>query len=186
MMRMKLGVTAAIVGAVLAFPGVSGAAPRTQDSVLLTGGPGHAGPGNFFTIFTINATSGPSGEDPTGQVDFRVIPFNFAIAGPVSCLAVRGNTATINFSDQTFGIDTVQVADNQPDTFDAAPTGRASTDCSPLPPSGSGGPLSGADITVVDAPSLPTAKNQCQNGGWRRFGFKNQGRCIRSVKHGPM
>lgn len=30
-----------------------------------------------------------------------------------------------------------------------------------------------------------TSKNQCRNGGWRDFGFKNQGQCIQSVdKHG--
>jgi hypothetical protein len=38
---------------------------------------------------------------------------------------------------------------------------------------------------VVDAPPFPTAKNQCKNGGWKQFGFKNQGQCIRFVNHGP-
>jgi hypothetical protein len=34
-------------------------------------------------------------------------------------------------------------------------------------------------------PVLPTTKDQCKHGGWRQFGFKNQGQCIRFVKHGP-
>ena len=35
-------------------------------------------------------------------------------------------------------------------------------------------------------PVLPTTKSQCKKGGWRSFDrFKNQGQCIRFVKHGP-
>ena len=82
-------------------------------------------------------------------------------------------------------ITTVQVTDNQPDTFDAIPTGRAPTDCSPLAPTGFGGPVSQGDITVVEAPPLPTSKDQCKNGGWRDFGvFKNQGDCVSFVATG--
>jgi DNA-binding beta-propeller fold protein YncE len=32
---------------------------------------------------------------------------------------------------------------------------------------------------------VPTTKEQCRHGGWKQFGFKNQGQCIRFVKHGP-
>jgi hypothetical protein len=34
-------------------------------------------------------------------------------------------------------------------------------------------------------PVIPTSKEQCKNGGWRAFGFKNQGQCIKAVNHGP-
>jgi hypothetical protein len=27
---------------------------------------------------------------------------------------------------------------------------------------------------VIDAQPLPTTKDQCKNGGWKQFGFKNQ------------
>ena len=124
---------------------------------------------------------------------------SFQLGGPVTCLAVSGNTATLNFLDQLgtapFGITTVHVIDNGPpglidvDVFDAIPTGRAPTDCSPLPPTGFGGGLtqSGADITVVDAPPLPTSKDQCKSGGWRNYGtaFKNQDQCVAFVERGP-
>ncbi len=40
-------------------------------------------------------------------------------------------------------------------------------------------------VAVSPTPRVPTSKDQCKHGGWRQFGFKNQGRCIRSVKHGP-
>ena len=35
---------------------------------------------------------------------------------------------------------------------------------------------------MVDAPPLPTSKDQCKNGGWRTYGvFKNQGDCVSFV-----
>jgi hypothetical protein len=41
------------------------------------------------------------------------------------------------------------------------------------------------DIVVVDAPALPTSRDQCKNGGWRNFpGFTNQGACVRFVATG--
>ena len=186
MIRRKLIVTAAVVAGALALPGVSGAQPpppSAQDSVVLTA-PGASPVAGEFILFTINATSGPSGENPTGQVSFWVFGGVLQIGGPVTCLAVNGNTATINIRDQgslSGAIVTIQVVDDQPDTFDAIPNVRAPTDCSPLPPSGLGGPLSTGDITVVDAPPLPTTKAQCKNGGWRQFGFKNQGLCVAFV-----
>jgi len=41
--------------------------------------------------------------------------------------------------------------------------------------------------SVLDAPEpvRPTRKSQCKKGGWRQFGFRNQGQCIRFVQHGP-
>lgn len=195
MTRRALLAAAAVVAAVVALPADAGAQAPTQDSVVLTGGPGQA---FQETVIALDATSGPSGEHPSGQVRFDAI--GFQLGGPVTCLAVTGNSAIINFQNQLtagFGITTVHVVDNQPgnvngdpDVFDAIPTGRAATDCSPLPPTGFGGGLEGADIAVVDAPPLPpspTAKDQCRNGGWRDFGamFKNQGQCVALVERGP-
>jgi hypothetical protein len=38
------------------------------------------------------------------------------------------------------------------------------------------------DVVVTDTVPLPTAKDQCKNGGWRNFpGFKNQGDCVSFV-----
>ena len=184
-MRRALLVLVAV--AALVFPAASFAQVPGLDSVSLSG---IATAGNF-SVSTLSATSGPSGENPSGQVAFTVFG-SLSLAGPVTCLAVDGNTATLNFQDQVggFGITTVQVTDNQPDTFDALPVGRAPTDCSPLPPSGLGGPLfppreGGGNITVVDAPPLPTSKDQCKNGGWRTYGiFRNQGDCVSFVAAG--
>ena len=110
----------------------------------------------------------------------------------MTCLAVTGNSAVINVQDTgpgpprgpgLFGIVTVFVVDSQPDIFDAAPTGRAPTDCSPVSPTSFAGPLI-SDITVVDA-QVPTTKDQCKGDVWKQFGFKNQGQCIAFVNHGP-
>jgi hypothetical protein len=32
-------------------------------------------------------------------------------------------------------------------------------------------------------PELPTSKEDCLNGGWEQYGFKNQGECIAWVNH---
>jgi len=196
-MKLKLILTTAIVGGVLALPSVSSAAPApTQDSVAQTAGPGvvettvtDPNTGQTFRvtilIFDLNATSGPSGENPSGLVSFDFGPL--AVSGPVTCLAVSGNSATINFQQQldfdAGAILTVQVLDNQPDTFNFSLTNREPTDCSPLPIPGL--PLvSGGSITVVDAQPVPTTKDQCKGGGWKQFGFKNEGLCIAFVNHG--
>ena len=182
MRRCVLGVVAAL-GIAFATPGASGA-QTPQDSVTLTGGPAHAG---FITLLGLEATSGPAGEHPTGEVRFEVFDDSFAFAGPVTCLAVSGHTAIINFQDQISGLGNVKVlaVDGQPDSFDLLGFGQAPTDCSPLPPPSIGGPLSGGDITITDAPPLPTSKDQCKNGGWKTYGvFKNQGDCVSFVATG--
>jgi hypothetical protein len=188
---MKLIFATAIAGTALALPSVSSAAPPAptfQDSVTLTGGPAIAAPS---MIFSLNATSEPNGEDPSGQAAFTVaIPSGsvFHIRGPVTCLAVSGNSAVINVQSQlqpAFGIVTVQVVDDQPDTFESNPIGRAPTDCSPLSSPGVGGPLDTGDITVVDAQPPPTNKEQCKNGGWQQFGFASQGQCVAFLNRGP-
>jgi len=40
------------------------------------------------------------------------------------------------------------------------------------------------DAIVVDAPPLPTSKEQCKHGGFTGFGFRNQGQCIAFVSTG--
>jgi hypothetical protein len=38
---------------------------------------------------------------------------------------------------------------------------------------------------VVDSPPPPTSKDQCKNGGYKQYGFKNQGQCVAFVERGP-
>lgn len=191
--RWKPILAIAVVGAALLVPGVAGAAPPppppAQDSVSLTDGPALT---THFTVPSLDATSGPSGENPSGQADFFVqsdfFP-PFEVSGPVTCLAVSGNAATLNIQDEVApfagSIITVQVLDDQPDIFDSPELGRAPGDCSPAAPSIFSGPLTQGDITVVDAQPLPTSKDQCKGDGWRQFGFANQGLCVAFAERGP-
>jgi hypothetical protein len=190
-MKLKLILATTIVGAVLALPSISSAAPPAptfQDSVTFTGGPASAG---HFFILSLDATSGPSGENPSGEADFTVATDTgsvFHIQGPVTCLAVSGNTAVIGVQSQLqpfFGVVAVLVVDDQPDIFDSPVIQRAPTDCSPASFTGFAGPLLSGDITVFDAQVPPTTRGQCLNDGWRQYGFANQGQCIAFVKHGP-
>jgi hypothetical protein len=180
--KLKLILTTAILGTALAVPSVSNAAPPPptfQDSVSLTGPPAQVA--NCCTLDELSATSGPNGENPTGEVRFVGGPISDS--GPVSCLAVSGNTATLNFASTFLGVTvTAYVVDGNPDTFAIVELLRAPTDCSPPEPT-AGNPLTSGDIRVVDA-QVPTMRAQCRNGGWQQFGFKNQGQCIAFVDHG--
>jgi hypothetical protein len=125
-----------------------------------------------------------------GRVSFGLFSF-FNVGGPVTCLAVTGNRAIIGFRDEVGGFGDINVlaVDNQPpgpapDQFFAQPSPGPVNCAAPSLVPDVGGPVEG-DITVVDAPSLPTSKDQCKNGGWRTFGvFKNQGDCVSFVATG--
>lgn len=42
----------------------------------------------------------------------------------------------------------------------------------------------GIDHLSFSPPDDPTDKDECKNGGWEAFGFKNQGQCVRFVETG--
>jgi hypothetical protein len=37
-------------------------------------------------------------------------------------------------------------------------------------------------IYVVPDPTMPTSKADCKNGGYKEFGYKNQGQCFEAVR----
>lgn len=199
---------AAAVGvSLLLLTGVSKAQTPAQDSV--TGQGGQAG----SLTWSFDAHSGPSGEDPSGEVVWH---FGGGL-GPtsntdVTCLAVTGNTAVIGFSGAVTGIVSYWIAGLMKvvdgggpalggDSFEWAeldgvpgptPVGDplpGPTDCSTYPaafPLKSGTINVGTfgDIVVTDAKPTPTSKDQCRNGGWKSFEiFKNQGDCVAFVRH---
>lgn len=188
-MKSKLFLIAVMLGTSLTVPNASMGAPPppppAQDSVLLTASPALT---THFTVLALDATSGPSGENPGGEADFildldRGPPLE--IQGPVTCLEVRGSGATINIQPFPGNVITVQVLDDNPDLFDLSAIGRAPTDCSPAFPSIFFGPLLQGDIKVTDAQPLPTTMGQCKDGGWEQLGFANQGLCVAFVERGP-
>jgi hypothetical protein len=160
---------------------------------------------NFFTLLDVDARSGPSGENPTGSVEWqrRVSMLFLSGGGPVSCLAVSGNTAIVGARVIVTGASTrtlVRVVDGGgapgQDFFEAFTEVSFSgsplplPDCSSFPPSWAGlvqrasGVNDLGNIVVNDAQPFPTLKDQCKNGGWRSYGFKNQGQCVSFVTTG--
>lgn len=160
-----------------------------QDSAVGAGSSGD----DVFPSFQFNVTSGPAGENPSGEVSLDLLGGIHA-SGPVTCVAVSGKRADIGFPYQDFGTAlrlVLEVEDLGPpgsglDTIDLHvfdPSERTGTDCSPIPETLQRQVRSG-DISVHDAHPLPTSKDQCKNGGWRNYSvFKNQGDCVSFVRH---
>ena len=148
--------------------------------------------------FFLDVHSGPSGESPTGLVSW-VDRAEF-VRGPVTCLNVTGNRATIGFANQEGPLTDVvkggyiYVEDNgTPGAGRDNVAGRYVTTAVPTvcPPNTlvygtgpDGDSVTLGELNVHDAPSLPTRVAQCRNGGWRGFSaFKNQGDCVSFVVH---
>jgi hypothetical protein len=182
---------ALVVG--LLVPAAAGAAPApaptpTMDSVTAEGS------GGGFLNIAVSAESGPSGENPTGTVSTTISidgprgPMPVTIGGGVTCLAVTGNTAVVNFDEQTFGLGilTLSLTDNGGNGRDLVAAGdlhRAPTDCSPL--ASIPAALTAGRVVVVDAQPPPTSRKQCRHRGYLRFGFKTRKECFRFVRrHG--
>jgi hypothetical protein len=180
-MRRIVVLALAMVVAAVAVPGASSQTPAL-DSVMGSGTAGETRADVF--LFQIDAHSGPSGENPSGSVHITPGEIGQPFGGPITCLAVTGNVATLNFETQpgSTSVATLVATDSPAgDQVAYVGGGRAPTDCSPVtnPPNQ---PLNGGDIVVVDAQPTPTTKHQCKNGGWRNYGvFKNQGDCASFV-----
>jgi hypothetical protein len=153
-----------------------------------------------YANFDFAATSDPVGGSPSGSASWEEFGFHFE--GDVSCLAVAGNRAVIGIdvdtaaSSLSFQGFFLTAVDGGPpgsglDSFDATPTAFTSigdvvpTDCSVAFTLFAPDQVTAGDIVVVDAPPLPTSKEQCKKGGWQTFGiFKNQGDCVSFVATG--
>jgi hypothetical protein len=172
-----------------------------------SGGPAEdfvSGGANILVGFigaSFDAHSGPNGENPTGTATASRRATYF-VEGRVTCLAVSGNRATIAFAVEGGAIPhdlpghVIFVEDNGSpgagrDIANERPSGVIRT-CSPptdddlvpfpfipIRPQ----PIQSGEIVVHDfvAPPRPSSKDQCKNGGWRAFGFKNQGQCVAFV-----
>jgi hypothetical protein len=180
------------------------AAATAEDPLLATGQVGCC-----QYRFTIDAQSGPSGESPGGSVAVQflgrdLLPYSFS--GHVSCLAVSGKLAAIGvIVDQSEGLPapavgqavTLFAADHHapvtgtlfggaPPDADRLEVDLTSSGCPAFPPASNAlYYVYNGDIAIHDAIPVPTAKDQCKNGGWRTYGvFKNQGDCVSFVATG--
>ena len=193
---------AAILVAALVVPSASTAAlpaPQPmQDSVV-----GQATILSQFRGLTVDAHSDADGSNPSGVAGAGARS-TYSVSGHVTCMTVLGNRATVGFAvDEGFSVNgglghLIFVEDNGTpgagrDLANDVEAGVPPTSCPsptdedlvpfpfiPIRPQ----PIEAGDITVVDAQPLPTSKDQCKNGGWRQYGFLNQGQCVRFVATG--
>jgi hypothetical protein len=141
-----------------------------------------------------DAHSGLSGENPSGSVAWS--DRSVFMGGPVTCLTVTSNRATIGFENQHDGSPTLNggflfVEDNgmpgagQDNIRAILVPGAAPTVCPPnTEVYNESNTVASGELTVHDAPAFPTSKDQCKHGGWQSYGvFKNQGDCVRFVRH---
>jgi hypothetical protein len=199
--RKLLLVVAGLAVAVVSLAPAARAQTPAMDTVVGSGDVFvAAGPpfGRFHLFgFDFNVTSGPAGENPTGQINrltFGERPVQSFI-GTLTCLAVSGNRAAIGAVGTLNGFPTsvvITVVDGGPPNS-GADTFNAVTEIRPEPPPPNCSTpffsnqrvVTNGDITVVDAPTFPSSKEQCKNGGWQSFGlFKNQGDCVSFVVTG--
>jgi hypothetical protein len=139
--------------------------------------------------FDVNATSGPSGENAGGQVTLDLLLVGLHLESQVTCLNVLGNEAIVG-TVLDVGSTKILLEDNgppgaeQPDTLEVGFGEFPTPNCGSSFLEGSQGVLDviEGDIAVTDSPpSRPTSKSECRDGGYERFGFKNQGQCVAFV-----
>jgi streptogramin lyase len=151
--------------------------------------------------YTFRVSSGPSGEHPIGTVTYREgeRSSTFTQTGRVTCLRVDGRRAAVGVEFTAFfpggpsRAAVIVVEDDGVATVDRFAVqnlraGSAPSTC-PSPAEIALGPAFGPSptspgVVVVDAQPTPTSKAQCRRGGYRAFGFRNQGQCIAAVEHG--
>jgi hypothetical protein len=178
-------VAVAVLAAALAGPAAARAQAPIGDAVIGSGTARFITPdlAGLTVPFSIDVRSGPSGENPVGGMQLLI-----AFDDP-TCLAIRSgggqvaDEAVINFRNTLLGgrvLARITGGTSGPRQISLSQTSSTS-DCSFQPP-GSVAEVIEGDITIVDAPPLPTSRDQCKDGGWRTYPvFKNQGDCVRSL-----
>jgi hypothetical protein len=193
----------------LALAPAAGAQTPAQDSVTGTGANcvqvGTCPPGvtaDYWSL-TVDASSGPSGGDPAGTVTWyqRYLGGGTRGAVDVTCLSVSGDVAIIGIAGTRtfFGVfgeipqpiaGLIRVTDkggpaSSLDRFELHLTEPPDpADCSSFPAGEEVLRNADGDFAVHDAPSVPGAVSQCENGGWQAFGtFAGEAACIAAARH---
>jgi hypothetical protein len=166
--------------ACLALPSTAAA---QQDSVIGSGELPSAADPSIGLPFSVNAVSGPAGENATGSVAFVLAIGD--ITGDVTCLNVSGSQA-VGGGPVTGGSAVPAGSGYFFHVDDQAPMADlVRLELIGSPPSSCGSPflifptrVTAGDIVVTDAPAppppppFPTSKDECKNGGWRQFGVQ--------------
>jgi hypothetical protein len=195
MRRLVLAIVVA-VGTAAALPSAAGSQPPARDSVSGSVTVAVAAPIRNGGL-TFDASSGPSGEDPTGTVTVAFLDFNVILDFQVTCLAVNGNAAIVGARhvDSALGeqLEYEQIVDGgpgQPDKIGVISAGSAFDCARPPQPFVTTSQITSGDLVVTDAQAYPLTRDACKNGHWRDFGvFESQGGCVSFVatggKHAP-
>jgi hypothetical protein len=175
--------TAAVLAVSAASTASAVAAPPTRDSVT---GSFIVGVGMSTTQYTLDASSGPAGEAPTGTVRLTMLGGSFDMA--VRCMRVRGNRAVV-----AARVPTSTGAFHVVLTLEDAPAGQLDRvvvfqSFDPFPPACEDididQPLVEArdtSIVIVDAPVPPSSKKACRKDGWAQLGFASRRACKSAV-----
>lgn len=138
--------------------------------------------------FVFDARSGPSGQNPTGSVTwFDRIELE---RGPVTCLTVTGNRATIGFENQgdfaqSFkgGFVFVEDGGTPGPGRDSVRARLISDPPATCPPNteifNEFNAIETGDLTVTDAP--PATYSECRQAGWVKYGYGTHAECIAAV-----
>jgi hypothetical protein len=151
-----------------------------------------AGGGLGAASFVVDASSGPAGEAPSGEIQMESAFFTADL--PVTCLRVRGNRAVVGGFVVDANHGGVSLALVLEDGLAGAPdkVGLEINEAL-FPPSCADVDIDAPNllafrtgsVTIVDAPVPPASKEDCRDDGWRQLGFTNRGACQRLVPHPP-
>lgn len=139
-------------------------------------------------------TSPTAGENVHGTVDFTaylndddVDAIQWAVREGTCAAGVGTVFGNVDSHNDVASIDTSDLS-NQTFSFTADMSGLTlGSYCfiyNPVEDGGEAGIRETVEFNLVEAPSAPTDKNQCKNGGWETFedpAFKNQGQCVSYV-----
>lgn len=193
---LRSRVALSLFAAALLGMGASSAYGQSLDRDFVTGAAGGEPTINTQVVTFFDASSGPSGQNPTGAVtlglDFASIPDVTFAQYNVTCLAVSGNRATIGgvlvFSQGGPPLPpnaVFYVEDGVGGAADGATFGGGvsspPTTCPDPRPAGTLPPSVGRDLIVHDAVEPPSSPQQCFGGAWRGYGFESLGKCLAFV-----
>ena len=182
-MMIRHVAVASMLAVVLALPTGAAAQAPAGDSVTGSGTVRFVSGGlaGSTQAFDVDIRAGRNGENPTGTLTLLFTftdPTCLVIGGPVE----EPPTATVNLLNPVTGGRAVfQLGSIGGVQFIAVAAADSPDDCSLGSASEVAEVISG-QISIVDAPALPTSRTDCKNGGWAQFGFKRQGQCIRFVR----
>jgi hypothetical protein len=213
-MKLKLILTTAMVGTALALPSASGAQPPPPEEFLFLSESAIFDPATGQVTFTLTFNRPPDFQT-VDSIGRQADSFQYFIVGDPSLPYPSNYDALIRGEELHFSGDVLRVRNATPeDPTDPAASGWGtlrgvvpyqldgsvltfSTPLALISDHSVDGYFSydlmtaqnGASTLFVRRESVvgpgPTTNDQCKNGGWEQFGFRNHGQCIAFIERGP-